>query len=279
VAFNENEEPQELKIITELPGLQFEGEKATDNNLPNPIITPETPEHHEHEPDTRPEPEIILLSHTYPPRLMQCANIDYRTLNNPRARPVRQPWPEPLDIMRPTASSSTKQKSNDATAEIAIAFLFRQQESETEDDELKSLEAAKESAEWSQWNEAILEELNTLKIMGTWELVDLPEGRDPIRNRWIFVKKKDENGAIAQYKARLVAQGFTQKPGTDFSNTGTFAPVMRFETLQTILVMATTNDWELWQMDIKGAYLNGKIVEELYMKQPTGFEDGTAQVC
>jgi hypothetical protein len=62
--------------------------------------------------------------------------------------------------------------------------------------------------------------------MGTWELVDLPEGRDPIRNRWIFVKKKDENGAIAQYKARLVAQGFTQKPGTDFSNTGTFAPVM-----------------------------------------------------
>ena len=86
VAFNENEEPQELKIITELPGLQFEGEKATDNDLPNLINTPETPEHHEHEPDTCPEPEIVLLSHTYPPRSTRWANIDYRTLNNLSAR-------------------------------------------------------------------------------------------------------------------------------------------------------------------------------------------------
>jgi hypothetical protein len=132
--------------------------------------------------------------------------------------------------MRQTASSSAKQKSNDATEEIAIVSLSGQQESETKDDELKSPEAVKESAEWSQWNEAILEELNTLKIMGTWELVDLPEGRNPIGNRWTFIKKKDENGAIARYKAWFVAQCFTQKPRTDFSNTGTFAPIMQFET-------------------------------------------------
>ena len=142
---------------------------------------------------------------------------------------------------------------------------------------MKTLDATKKSPEWPQWHKAVLEELETLKTMGTWELGDLPEGREPIGNRWTFVKKRDENGKIARYKARLVAQGFTQKPGTDFSNTGTFAPVMRFETLRTLLAMSVIDDWELRQMDIKGAYLNGKIVEELYMKQPTGFEDGTAQ--
>jgi hypothetical protein len=104
-------------------------------------------------------------------------------------------------------------------------------------------------------------------------------GLEPIGNKWTFVKldKRHENGKIARYKAWLVAQGFTQKPGTDFSNTGTFAPVMRFKTLHTLLAMSAIHDWELRQMDIKGAYLNGKIVEELYM-QPTGFEDGTARV-
>ena len=60
---------------------------------------------------------------------------------------------------------------------------------------------------------------------------------------------------------------------------GTFAPVMRFETLRTLLAMSAIHNWELQQMDIKGAYLNGKIVEELYMKQPTGFEDRTVRVC
>jgi hypothetical protein len=84
---------------------------------------------------------------------------------------------------------------------------------------------------------------------------------------------------MIEYKARLVAQGFTQKPGTDFSNMGTFAPVMRFETLRTLLALAAVNGWHLCQMDVKEAYLNGRLTEELYMKQPTGFEDGTGRVC
>jgi hypothetical protein len=84
--------------------------------------------------------------------------------------------------MRPIASSSAKQKSSDATADIAIAFLSGQQDSETEDDKPKSLRDVKESVEWPQWHEAILEELNTLQTMGTWVLADLPEGREPIGN-------------------------------------------------------------------------------------------------
>ena len=70
------------------------------------------------------------------------------------------------------------------------------------------------------------EEIETLKKMGTWILKDLPDDRKAIGCRWVFVKKRDEAGNIIQWKTRLVAQGFSQKPGTDYDNDGTFAPVM-----------------------------------------------------
>jgi Reverse transcriptase (RNA-dependent DNA polymerase) len=65
----------------------------------------------------------------------------------------------------------------------------------------------------------------------------------------------------------------------DYSENGTFAPVMRLDTLRTLLALAAVNDWDIQQMDIKGAYLHGKIKEELYMRQPIGFKDGTGRVC
>jgi len=122
-------------------------------------------------------------------------------------------------------------------------------------------------------------ELATLEEMGTWRLEDLPEGREAIEPKWTFVKKWNERGKVEVYKARLVARGFTQKPGIDFSNTGTFAPVMQFETLRTLLALSAIEGWHLCQIDVKGAYLNGQLTEELYMKQPIGFEDSTRRVC
>ena len=86
---------------------------------------------------------------------------------------------------------------------------------------------------------------------------ELPEGREAVGCKWVFLRKKDENRNIESYKAWLVAQGFSQKPGTDYSNTGTFTPMMRFETLWTMLALAAINGWDMHQMDVKGAYLNG----------------------
>ena len=123
------------------------------------------------------------------------------------------------------------------------------------------------------------EEMETLKEMGTWTLVDLPVDRQAIGCKWVFVRKRDDNGDIAQWKARLVAQGFSQKPGTDYENDGTFAPVMRFETLRTLFANAAVNKLHLRQFDVKGAYLNGYLNETIYMQQPPGFEDGTSKVC
>src|SRR6266704_2022107 len=105
--------------------------------------------------------------------------------------------------------------------------------------------------------------------------MDLPQGRSPIGSKWVYLKKRDGKGVVVKFKARLVAQGFSQKPGIDYSNNGTFAPVIRFETLRTGLALAAVNGWDLHQFDVKGAYLHRYIEEEIYMQQPLGFDDGS----
>ena len=105
-------------------------------------------------------------------------------------------------------------------------------------------------------------ELDQLHKMGTWELVDPPEGRTPIPNKWVLMKKYDKEGNLLKYKARLVAKGYSQQPGMDYMDT--FSPVVHLKTIQTLLALAVAKDWEIQQMDVKGAYLNGTIKEEIY---------------
>jgi len=108
---------------------------------------------------------------------------------------------------------------------------------------------------------------------------ELTSGRTPIGCKWVYLEKRNEKEEIVKHKARLVAQGFSQKPGIDYSDNGTFASVMRFETLRTGLALAAVNRWDLWQFDIKGTYLNGYIEEEIYMRQPLGYNDESGRVC
>ena len=113
--------------------------------------------------------------------------------------------------------------------------------------------------------------------METWELTDLPKGRVPVSNKWVLVRKYSKEGRLEKYKVRLVAKGYSQIPGMDY--TDTFSLVVRLETIRAILVLVVSQDWEIQQMDVKGAYLNGTLKEEVYMRQPEGFEDGTQCVC
>ena len=119
-----------------------------------------------------------------------------------------------------------------------------------------TVKEALECDEGKDWEDAINTELKEIE---TWKLEDLPEGRQPIGCKWVFVKKKDNMGKILKYKARLVAQEFSQKLGTDYSNDGTFAPVMQFDTLRTMLGLSAIHGWNIRQLDMKGAYLNGKL--------------------
>ena len=104
---------------------------------------------------------------------------------------------------------------------------------------------------------------------GTWDLVDLPENKKLVGSKWVFKIKHDSNGQVDRFKARLVAQGFSQKHGIDYNDV--FAPVARYTSIRSIIAIANQLDLEVHQMDVKSAFLNGKLNEEIYKHQPEGF--------
>ncbi|GJZ04353.1 putative ribonuclease H-like domain-containing protein [Tanacetum coccineum] len=121
------------------------------------------------------------------------------------------------------------------------------------------------------WIEAMQEELLQFKLQEVWTLVDLPNGKRAIGSKWVFRNKKDERGIVIRNKARLVAQGYTQEEGIDYDEV--FAPVARIEAIRLFLAYASFKDFVVYQMDVKSAFLYGKIKEEVYVCQPPGFED------
>src|ERR1044072_4074451 len=115
------------------------------------------------------------------------------------------------------------------------------------------------------------DELNQFTRNEVWKLVSRPEGINVIGTKWIFKNKSDESGTVTRNKARLVAQGYTQVEGIDFDET--FAPVARLESIRLLLGVACILKFKLFQMDVKSAFLNGYLNEEVYVEQPKGFVD------
>lgn len=111
----------------------------------------------------------------------------------------------------------------------------------------------------------------------TWILTHPPSNQKVIDNRWTFKIKKDANGSIQRYKARLVAKDFTQQCGTDYQET--FSPVARFDSIRGILAVAACWKMNLRQFDIKTAFLYGDLEETILMQQPKRYEDGSNHVC
>ena len=97
----------------------------------------------------------------------------------------------------------------------------------------------------------------------------LPKDRKAVGCKWVFKLKVGPDGSVERHKARLVIQGFSQKYGVDYNET--FSPVVRFESLRTVIALAVQNGLKLHQMDVTTAFLNGELEEEVYMKQPEGF--------
>ncbi|GKF10870.1 putative ribonuclease H-like domain-containing protein, partial [Tanacetum coccineum] len=115
------------------------------------------------------------------------------------------------------------------------------------------------------------EELAQFKLQEVWTLVDLPNGKRPIGTKWVFGNKKDERGNVIKNKARLGAQGYIQEEGIDYDEV--FAHVARIEAIRLFLAYASFKDFMVYQMDVKSAFLYGKIEEEVYICQPRGFKD------
>ncbi|GJY08906.1 putative ribonuclease H-like domain-containing protein [Tanacetum coccineum] len=121
------------------------------------------------------------------------------------------------------------------------------------------------------WIKAMQEELLQFKLQEVWTLVELPNVKRAIGTRWVFRNKKDERGIVIKNKVRLVAQWYTQEEGIDYDEV--FAPVARIEAIRLLLAYASFKDFVVYQMDVKSAFLYGKIKEEVYVCQPPGFED------
>lgn len=119
----------------------------------------------------------------------------------------------------------------------------------------------------AQWKKTMTEEIQSLEDNNTWTLVQLPPGKIPIGCRWVFKLKKDSEGKPTKFKARLVAQGFTQKFGQDYDET--FAPVVKNTTLRALLSIAGNRNYFIKHYDGKIAFLNGQLKEDIYMRQPS----------
>ncbi|KAK9052683.1 hypothetical protein SSX86_029313 [Deinandra increscens subsp. villosa] len=125
------------------------------------------------------------------------------------------------------------------------------------------------SSEGPQWKKAIKSEIDSILQNHTWELVDLPPGCKPLGYRWLFKRKMKPDGSIDKYKARLVIKGYRQKEGLDYFDT--YSPVTRITSVRLVLAIAALRKLEVHQMDVKTAFLNGELDEEIYMEQPEGF--------
>jgi len=122
----------------------------------------------------------------------------------------------------------------------------------------------------SKWLEVMKSEMDSMYTSQVWTLVDTPKGVKPIGCKWVFKRKTDMEGNVQTYKARLVAKGYRQRQGIDFDET--FSPVAMPKSIRILLAIAAYHDYEIWQMDVKTAFLNGNILEDVYMTQPEGFE-------
>jgi hypothetical protein len=177
----------------------------------------------------------------------------------PMERPQRQrrEWPQDWWIATKEVERAT------------VAFL----------EEPQNIEKALTCENSKEWECAMQEEYNSFMANNTWTLVPLPLDRKPVSCKWVFKIKQGVNGEVERYKATLVARGFTQTYGVDYNKT--FALIVKFTSIRCILALATLEDMEIHQMDVKMTFLNGELEEEIYMEQPQGFvhQGGEHLVC
>ena len=129
----------------------------------------------------------------------------------------------------------------------------------TKDDPISFKEAIKSE----KWRNAIMKEMESIEKNITWELTDLPRGVKPIEVKWIFKTKFKETGEIDKFKARLLAKWYVQQYGVDY--TEVFALVARLDTIRLILSIAAQYSWNVFQLDVKSAFLHDELKEEIYV--------------
>ncbi|GJU17129.1 putative ribonuclease H-like domain-containing protein [Tanacetum coccineum] len=194
---------------------------------------------------------------------------------------IHSSHPKALILGDPTSAVQTRSKVNTSSgAHAFVSYVQKQKRTNHKDFHhclfacfLSQHEPKKisEALEDESWVDAMQEELLQFEIQKVWVLVDLPYGKKAIGTKWVYQNKKDERGVVVRNKARLVAQGHRQEEGIDYDEV--FAPVARLEAIRIFLAFASYMGFIVYQMDVKSAFLYGKIDEEVYVSQPPGFLD------
>ena len=152
------------------------------------------------------------------------------------------------------------------------AYAHTAQVSELDPYDPRTPTEAKRRPDWNEWLNAMHDEIKRLESRHSWDIVEHPgPGINIVDSKWVYRLKKDARGNIVGYRARLVARGFTQIEGVDYEFDDTFAPICKFVSIRTLLAIAAMNGWVVHQMDVKSAYLYGKLSDDevIYMRPPT----------
>ncbi|KAL0454912.1 UNVERIFIED_CONTAM: Retrovirus-related Pol polyprotein from transposon TNT 1-94 [Sesamum latifolium] len=137
------------------------------------------------------------------------------------------------------------------------------------DNDPKTYREAMSDIDSDKWLEAMKFEIDSMGSNQVWTLVDPLKGIRPVGCKWVYNRKLGADGEVTAFKTRLVAKGYTQQPGVDFEET--YSPVAMAKSIRILLAIAAWYDYEIWQMDVKMAFLNDFVEEEIFMDQPEGF--------
>ena len=188
-----------------------------------------------------------------------------------------EPDQESLDVTDDKAAELTVRKSTRERNQTKFYGVERSHLSFQ--NEPVSYEEATISSDNSKWIKAMESEMKSLNDSDVWDIVPLPSGKKAVGSKWVYKIKTGADGTIERYKARLVAQGFTQQYGADYDET--FSPVVRMEPFRVLIALSVQYGFKLHHVDVTTAFLNGDLEEEVYMKQPKGFatEGEEGSVC
>ena len=253
-----------ISLDNEITGGELAGEKPSDDQIGNgtgnkpqeyvdSVEEPNQPDSNENEA----EPEVVEMTGQETPEPI--ANAD---VHPPPGRPVRNRQ-QPAWMRDGNYHFDTDDDLGGDSRDDGDFALSAGETDAVGDGEPKSVAEALNGPDAESWKKAMEEEYESIVKNEVFELVEIPHGRKPVDCKWVFKLKRDSDGNPVRYKARLVAKGFSQQPGVDFDET--FSPVSRYSSVRTVLAISNALDLELHQMDVKAAFLNGNLDEEIYI--------------
>lgn len=173
-------------------------------------------------------------------------------------------------------NSRLRSQSQDARNNGSVNMMALLASAELNCDEPSTYEEAMKSSDRDNWLIAMKDEIDSLERNDTWVLMEKPKSQKIVDSKWVYKVKRNTDDSIDRFRARVVARGFTQEYGVDYLET--FSPVVRFASVRVILAIAAKLKLTLKQFDVKTAFLYGDLQEDIYVKQPSGFDDGSGRV-